>query len=615
MRNALVGAIVVAGGLSCNAQGGVNVFELNSSAHVQLATAPHSSGGTSVFVTQLPSAVGTGFVFIETTTNDPLGRIEIKNQSSSHPIEIFIRGANGNLGSRPASLVEIVGGDGLDNANEIVIRECQIIGPVDAITGVNLVDGLEMGGGRTFYMTLDHASYPDYEPPALLNSTIGGAVGAIFLSYYDSLIDGVTIERSLGDWGQTSVIRADHIGSLRIGGIADGWIQGGTSQYVTTVHQIIFDDTLDGDGVLAGQLWINKLESAGVGQGSLIFQQGIAPTGVVGVKQDLLLNDADIQLPVNGLGGRIVIGADGVAADWTAPIQVGSTSLLGSYTQLASEIGGGVVGVVPFKIHGTDSSPVFGSNVAFLPGAILPEYDIRHYGWVRFAPGSQDPTPIRIERRPQCLGAPWLDVTDEWQFEYSIPNDGQSSIVEMVATVAAPYRNGFEYRFVREDIGENGLYCYLESFDPLLVPVAEYPDGPWFSVGSQCPWDITGDDNTNIDDLNAMLSDWNTTGNNLAGDVNGTGACDIDDLNLILTHWNETACEGCAESSLPGGGNEENSMMSGFFFSGGAMFNDGDLLVSELGYATVEDFCADLATMNAEEQDVMLTALEVAAEN
>ncbi len=602
----LVGVIVAAGAFTCDAAGAVNVFELNSSPHVQISTGVHPSGATSVFITQLPTATAKGSVFIETTANDPLGTIEIKNQSGTHPIEVSIRGAGGDFSKRPASLIEIIGGDGSDNANEIEVRECHIVGPVDAIGGMNSVSGLIVGGGRVLYIELDHASYPGYAPPALLNSRIGGAVGAIFMPFADSRIDGVELEESLGDGGLTSFIYTDHIGTLHLGGLASGsWIQGGTSLFVTSVQQIIFDDALSGDGVFAGELWINKLEPAGGAPGALTFSQGIAATGVVGIKKQLLLDDSEIHLPENGLAGRIIIGADGQPGDWTGAVNIGALTLTGAYDEASADLGGGVVGAVPFKTHGADSVPAFGAAFDFGENPVSPGYAIRHYGWVWSDPQATDPEPIRLERRARCIGSVWLDVTEEWGFEYDIPSVAQpGTIVALQASQPAHYRNGFEYRFVREATGTDTLYCFLETPDPpLLVPVAPYPDDAWFTVGSQCPWDTNGDSFVGVDDLNAVLGDWEETGPNLYGDIDGDGVVGVDDLNFVLSHWEESGCAGCSESLM---------MMGGASFSV-ASFGGAGALMETLGYGSVESFCEDLNGMDSAEQAAMLAALSAAA--
>src|SRR5690606_33124134 len=110
---------------------------------------------------------------------------------------------------------------------------------------------------------------------------------------------------------------------------------------------------------------------------------------------------------------------------WTAPIKIGSTLTLGaSYTNNASEFGGGVAGTVPFEVRPMNSDPVFGTNIPFSSSPVAPSYKFDHYGWVDFL--IEKPVAVRLERRARCIGQDWLDVTDAWEFDYTIANDPSS---------------------------------------------------------------------------------------------------------------------------------------------------------------------------------------------
>src|SRR6185436_16934757 len=77
-----------------------------------------------------------------------------------------------------------------------------------------------------------------------------------------------------------------------------------------------------------------------------------------------------IQVPVHGLAGQITINADNAGGVWTSPIRVGPNGnaqqiILNSagYTQTATAIGGGAVGLVPFRLHDEACAPPNGSTV------------------------------------------------------------------------------------------------------------------------------------------------------------------------------------------------------------------------------------------------------------
>ncbi len=58
-----------------------------------------------------------------------------------------------------------------------------------------------------------------------------------------------------------------------------------------------------------------------------------------------------------------------------------------------------------------------------------------------------------------------------------------------------------------------------------------------------CPGDATLDGIVDVDDLNAVLSNWNgPVPPNALGDVTGDGFVDVDDLNEVLSNWASTEC-------------------------------------------------------------------------
>ncbi len=415
-------------------------------------------------------------------------------------------------------------------------------------------------------------------------------------------IQSLTVEGSVGSPSNLVFFSADgKIKDVTVGSL-NAVVVNTSLGPVGKIDDLVVTDDNSEDGVFRGLISVDDLVQDSGDPSTLSFEGGIAAGSKILLKDALLNGSGEIIVPTGGLDGQIIIGADGSAGTWTGPVDVGATTLAPVYSNTASSLGGGSVGRVPFEPHRTDSDPVLGENKTFSTSTVMPSYEIRHYGPVTFDDqASPSHVPIIIEKK-SLAGSDWLDVTSEWAFDYAV-NSSNDTIIDMDATTGAHYRNGFEYRFVAETSTSNmgALYCDLGlTTDPV---VAVYPTDTWFTVGSACPWDIDNSCTVDVDDLNVVLAEWGLdNSNNLAGDVNGDGEVNVDDLNLVLGNW-DTACTGCTTSLMGGGG--ESFMMSGY--------SAGDLLVSELGYATVEDFCADLAEMDSEEQELMLTALGVAA--
>ncbi|MCC6284798.1 MAG: hypothetical protein IT439_05775, partial [Phycisphaerales bacterium] len=74
----------------------------------------------------------------------------------------------------------------------------------------------------------------------------------------------------------------------------------------------------------------------------------------------------------SGLLGQIVINASNGANSWTGDVTVGSTTLATTpyYSNLPSALGGGAVGLVPYRVHGAASVPASGSTVLTDPASV-----------------------------------------------------------------------------------------------------------------------------------------------------------------------------------------------------------------------------------------------------
>lgn len=124
-----------------------------------------------------------------------------------------------------------------------------------------------------------------------------------------------------------------------------------------------------------------------------------------------LLAGGEIRLPANGLTSQIVINNNNAGGVWQGAVTVGAVGLSGpTYPNTAASLGGGSIGLVGFTNHGTDSTPINGSNVPVVstPTSSNP-IRVRHYGPVAFTG-----LPVMIERRPQTTapGGAWIGVTD-----------------------------------------------------------------------------------------------------------------------------------------------------------------------------------------------------------
>ena len=105
-----------------------------------------------------------------------------------------------------------------------------------------------------------------------------------------------------------------------------------------------------------------------------------------------------VRLGDAGLVGRILINTGDVGGVWSSPVHLGEPSQ-NSFTELhgpaypaePAVIGGGSVGVVPFRMHMAACEPVSGSSLPMPPASVL----LRWYGPINWPEGP----PVHIDRR------------------------------------------------------------------------------------------------------------------------------------------------------------------------------------------------------------------------
>ncbi|MHC5022854.1 MAG: hypothetical protein ACYTGG_02925 [Planctomycetota bacterium] len=242
-----------------------------------------------------------------------------------------------------------------------------------------------------------------------------------------------------------------------------------------------------------------------------------------------------IDLPTGGLAGQIVINGDAEPdGAWDAPIVIGLDGLpdqiildAPGYATNATSLGGGSIGLVPFRLHDESCAPANGTPVQETPGQSL-AVRLRHYGPVAFS----GPAPLTIRRRPAGTTGSFQTQTLA-DFAITVAANDSNSIV----VAAAPDRPGFVPDHDYLISPGSDLVCDV----PSLVPVSwNDPYSFTYEVAPTpppCPADL--DDSTNVDsvDLMVLLAFWGTTGPGAAADLDDNGNVNILDLLILLSSW------------------------------------------------------------------------------
>lgn len=285
--------------------------------------------------------------------------------------------------------------------------------------------------------------------------------------------------RVAGDFLSDLDVQAGNINNVRIGGNIGAASQNPRKIWTVTngisrieardVYALIDSQfgttpaTISSDIVLSGNLFgvmrtgvFSTVSISGSLVGALNIQQPVPSDRIIQIGNGLGPN-AIIRMQSSGLAGRVFLNANNSIGNWESGGRVqmsifaapptDTVILTGSeYTQLSASLGGGSVGLVPFRLHRTDSFPAQASatdSPVVLPGVLAPTpgspIRMRHYGPVRWE--TADGAPFIVERRAigAASGDPWSD--ESACFTMSLATN--TNVVELTPSVQL--QRGFEY--------------------------------------------------------------------------------------------------------------------------------------------------------------------------
>ncbi|MBL8746958.1 MAG: hypothetical protein JNK58_11465 [Phycisphaerae bacterium] len=355
--------------------------------------------------------------------------------------------------------------------------------------------------------------------------------------------------------------------SIRVGG-AIGWLKAegifatikgtgedGVAQFVRGLGEIFTDaDPFSAfPGVIRGEIW-GVVPSLNAEQTLLAGYIRAAGDLEANVYLGTSLADPsnfgnDVRAGAAGLKGAIIVNSFAGTGVWTAPVKIGTGGSLiqlipssftdaYAYPNTAASLGGGSVGVVPFKLHRTDCFPpqeADGDILAIDPPVFSNYVLMRHYGPVTW--DEEADAPFKVFRRKAGSSDSWLpqdcfDVT---------PAASNKNIVVVSKGEASEYatgtfQRGFDYMVERQlDGGVNILRSDLPHLDTENDPeVADYA-GLVFRVCDAAPYAWApgdADDNGIVDryDVDCVLENWNSTDCMKPGDADRDGYVDSADL-------------------------------------------------------------------------------------
>lgn len=241
-------------------------------------------------------------------------------------------------------------------------------------------------------------------------------------------------------------------------------------------------------------------------------------------------------LNLGGLGGQIIINADNLpGGTWNAPVRLGPAGAAGSitltgprYSQTNTSLGGGSVGLVPFRLHDQSCIPANGSSIQLIPNATPLTVQLRHFGPLKW--NAKMNAPVTIERRTAGTQNAYV-VVPAGNFSFNIsPDDANVFLVGPTVVAGSGFVPGYHYR-VRATTD-------LKSDVPAKPAVVWDSDYLLTVTIPPCPGDVDTSGTVNINDLVFIITFWGVVNPVFpAPDLNHDGLVNIDDLVIVITHW------------------------------------------------------------------------------
>lgn len=236
-----------------------------------------------------------------------------------------------------------------------------------------------------------------------------------------------------------------------------------------------------------------------------------------------------------GLQGQVIINGNGGTGVWTGSVTVGGTTLgpVPTYSSLSAPLGGGSVGLVPFRTHGADSWPATGTALTSgsAPSPSNP-IRLRYYGPIMWPAGSM---PVIVEAGPLASPGTWINQTACFTAAREPGASPHPNVLALYPT--RPLPGGYAWRVRPVVVGPAALLCDLGlSPNP---PVADEASAYLFTITGGCAGDADGNGVVNFSDISTTLTAWGSTTATCVSptDVNADGIVNFADITAILSNW------------------------------------------------------------------------------
>ncbi len=131
------------------------------------------------------------------------------------------------------------------------------------------------------------------------------------------------------------------------------------------------------------------------------------------------------------------------------------------------------------------------------------------------------------------------DAAEEDRFGFSVSISGDVAVIGAYCDDDVGFNSGSAYVFHFADSDGDGVGDVCDNCPTVYNPDQNDTDGDGIGDACDCPGDLSGDGDTNSQDLGILLADWGCDDpvNGCPGDLNGDDKTDHADLGILLADW------------------------------------------------------------------------------
>lgn len=481
------------------------------------ATLDSQADGWTIRLTDLWNPWGNSWFRVQLDTGEAIARlvIDVDGPPAGSPVTVTV----GEAGP-PVSRVDVIEQTG---SAEVILHQLNVVESLGAVT-VQAINFIDVGG--------------HVQGPIITTDSNNLSRGIRSLDVAGDLLGDVLVTdgtirliKVLGDIGTpASHVRIEAgqgLWTLDVRGDVWADVDLCATGHTGFLHRLEAD-------AFHGSLRVDRLDrpTGEPGPPSMILDGWLSGTWTfTGPLQD---EEAIVQLPPHGLRGQMIINAQAALdATWTTPVILNAGEgmppivLNGpTYDQTPAAVGGGSIGLVPYRLHAAACTPPSGTLVSTGVDDLVVQ--LRFFGAVEMGWGA----PFTFERRPiNSLEA--FQPVPETDFCVEQDEVDARSVLVSAAGPWGGFQPGWTYRV--------GPTSSLLCDQAVQVPVSDEVIYWVEFEASGCEGDIDDSGAVDIVDVLLVLALWGQGGTPAsdAADINGDGTVTVDDLLIVIGQWGD----------------------------------------------------------------------------